>query len=560
MSGARATERSGRIGAEDAPAPGRRVGRYQLCLELASGGMGTVYLARAEGPRGFEKIVALKCIHPHLAGQQSFVDMFLDEARIAGRIAHPNVCHVFDFGFADGVYYIAMEYIFGEPLIRVIRRAVKRGARSEAAISARIIADACEGLHAAHELRGDDGGLLGVVHRDVSPQNLFVGYDGTVRVVDFGIARAAGQIHETRTGELKGKLAYMAPEQLRRLPLDRRTDVWALGVVLWESLTRRRLFRRESEVDTLVAITGDPIPPPSQVSRDVAPELDAIVLRALARRREERYASARELGRDLHRFVSAQPEPIYSADIAEWMEVLFAEERARRLELLEQARASRSEEIPRVSAALHHESSSQDGEEAISSSHVHARIPDPSPSPRAQLQPRHLAGIAAMLGAGLLCLGTATAFGVAMLVRQASPPQVAGPIVIERPEQPERVAADLPALDPPVAPPSPLAEHPDTPPSPQAVDESGGSDDESGGRRRVRPTPPESGWLAIVTPGSWAEVFVDGRRAGRTPLRIGLRPGSHSVELRLADGQRRITRRVAIVSGETTPLSVPVDR
>lgn len=342
----------------DAP-PGatrRRLGRYQLCFELASGGMATVYLARAEGPAGFEKLVALKCIHPHLAREQEFVDMFLDEARIASRISHPNVCSVFEVGSADDTYYLAMEYVVGETLSRVLRRLARdpEGTRPSwmPVFVARIIADICEGLHAAHELRGDKGELLEVVHRDVTPQNLFVSYDGTARIVDFGIAKARGRLHHTQAGLVKGKIAYLAPEQIDHKPIDRRADVWALGVVLWEMSTGMRLFRRDSEVDTLMAVTSDPILAPSEVRPEVPKELDAIALRALSRDPAQRYATAREMGRDLHRFIAGYGEVVGAAEIAEWMEETFGEERRKRLAVIEGSRTVGDGPVLRLDDAL----------------------------------------------------------------------------------------------------------------------------------------------------------------------------------------------------------------
>src|SRR5262245_21397103 len=282
------SKQSGESVPPPAPQPvQRQLGRYQLMLELASGGMATVYLARVAGAAGFEKLVALKRIHAHLAKQQKFTEMFLDEARIAARIGHPNVCDVFDFGEADGTYYLAMEYLLGETVSRLMRKRTHDPSpwtSHELALLARIVAEAAQGLHAAHELRDDRGEPMHVVHRDVSPQNLFVTYDGAAKVVDFGIARARGRIHDTTTGSIKGKYAYMSPEQVKNQTLDRRTDVWALGAILWEMLTRKRLFRRDSEVDTLMAVNDEAIAPPSSVRSDVPTSFDPIVMGALTRK------------------------------------------------------------------------------------------------------------------------------------------------------------------------------------------------------------------------------------------------------------------------------------
>ncbi|MEM9073844.1 MAG: serine/threonine-protein kinase [Myxococcota bacterium] len=323
------------------PVP-KRFGRYRIYSKLAAGGMATVYLARTEHKTGFEKIVALKVIHDHLHTEQSFVDMFLDEARIAAGIDHPNVCSVFDFGEENGVYYIAMEYLLGEPIKRIARTIAKSKDRN--AIQrlpfyiARALADASEGLHAAHELKDATGNPLGVVHRDVSPENIVVTYDGGVKLVDFGVAKAAQRIHKTKINKIKGKFAYVAPEQIRNQDVDRRADIWGLGVCLWEALTLRRLFRRETDASTLSAVIYDDVPAPSELASWVHPTLDKIVLRALARDREQRYPTARALGQDLRKFLTQTGMTIGSAEVSEWMEKLFPDERQSRLDMLQRAR------------------------------------------------------------------------------------------------------------------------------------------------------------------------------------------------------------------------------
>ena len=321
-----------------------KIGRYQLCFELASGGMASVYLARAEGAPGFQKLVALKRIHPHLADEKDYVEMFLDEARIASRITHANVCSVFDFGEADGEYFIAMEYLVGEPLSRVHRRVVanadQRASTLLPARMARVIAQACEGLHAAHELQDADGESLHVVHRDVSAENLFVTYDGATQVVDFGIAHARQRVHHTEAGQVKGTFPYMAPEQMTAAVVDRRVDVWALGAVLWELLTLRTLFLRDTDVNTMYAVLSGEIRPPSDYRSDVPPELDEIVLKALQRNPDERWQTAREMGKALRRCLAKQDDLIGPAEIADWMEELFPGGESRKRQLMEIARTS----------------------------------------------------------------------------------------------------------------------------------------------------------------------------------------------------------------------------
>ncbi|MDB4990967.1 MAG: serine/threonine protein kinase, partial [Myxococcaceae bacterium] len=319
----------------------QRLGRYRLVREIASGGMATVNLAVTEG---LDKLVALKIIHPHLAQEDSFVRMFLDEARLASAISHRNVCNVFDFGETDGRFYIAMDYLSGQSLRDVLRRLRKTDMQIEprklAVYTAYMLAEACEGLHAAHELHGSEGQPLNVVHRDVSPHNLFVTYDGNVSVVDFGIARASDRIQSTATGVLKSKFSYMAPEQMRQLEIDRRADVWALGVVLWESLTLQRLFVRSSQADTVMSVMMDRVRPPSEVNPDIPKELDAVVLRSVCRAPNQRFATAREMGRELMKFCRESGVTVGPIEIEHLMERLFEKEIADSKQLLRRAKAS----------------------------------------------------------------------------------------------------------------------------------------------------------------------------------------------------------------------------
>jgi serine/threonine protein kinase len=316
-----------------------RLGSYVLRHRLAHGGMAEVYLAQKLGEEGFTKWVAIKVILGHLARDERFVRMFLAEARLAARIDHPNVCAVFDLGQSRGTYFLAMEYLHGQPLSSVMQRAASaRGVPVPLAV--RIVADAARGLHAAHELRREDGSLAEVIHRDVSPQNIFVLYSGAAKVVDFGIARSNEAVAErTATGELKGKISYMAPEQVRGGPLDRRADIWALGVVLWELLVGRRLFKRDHEVATGFAVLEGPIPAPSTARPGIPPVFDGIVLRALARDRGTRYAQTLDLARDLEAALAELQKTAGHEEIADLMTELFAREQEDRRTLLRELAA-----------------------------------------------------------------------------------------------------------------------------------------------------------------------------------------------------------------------------
>ncbi len=301
------------------------LGRYRVVDEIGVGGMASVHLARMDGPGGFQKWVAIKKIHPHLVEDESFVQMFLDEARVAARISHPNVATVFDVGKHEDTYWIAMEYLHGEPLREVMRRTEELGTAMPPEIACRVIADAAEGLHAAHELLGKNGEKLGLVHRDVTPHNLFVTYDGVTKVVDFGIAKFSSRMSHTRAGTLKGKLAYMSPEQVHGEGIDRRTDIFALGVVLWELTTGQRLFRMESDLDTLAKVQECNVPRPSTLIRGYPVDLEKIVMKALAKNRGERFRTAREFSRALQSLLMRRGLFIASDEVAAYTQSIFAD-------------------------------------------------------------------------------------------------------------------------------------------------------------------------------------------------------------------------------------------
>ncbi|HLT38210.1 MAG TPA: serine/threonine-protein kinase, partial [Enhygromyxa sp.] len=273
----------------------RWVGRYELIHRVAHGGMATVYLGRAKGKAGFEKVVAVKVIHPHLAGEAEFVGMFLDEARIAARIHHPHVVEILDLGESDGVYFMVMEFIEGENLSALIR--ALEGEQLPVAVTLQIIADTLEGLCAAHELRDPDGRPYKLVHRDVSPHNILINLDGWAKVGDFGIMKAAGKASNTKTGELRGKLAYMSPEQARGVALDHRTDLFAVGVITWELLTGQRLFACATEAATLEKVIACQVPSLAASGFEVdhpglREGLQKLLDRALAADPERRHADA----------------------------------------------------------------------------------------------------------------------------------------------------------------------------------------------------------------------------------------------------------------------------
>ncbi len=294
--------------------PPRVVGRYALYDEIAAGGMATVHFGRLLGPVGFSRTVAIKRLHPQFAKDPEFVSMFLDEARLAARIRHPNVVQTLDVVATQGELFLVMDYIQGESLSKLIRAVRDLGQRIPTRIVTTIMTGALSGLHAAHEARNERGEPLNIVHRDISPQNILVGQDGVPRVLDFGVAKAAGNIQTTREGQLKGKLAYMAPEQLQGLS-SRQIDVFAAAIVLWEALTTQRLFSGDNEGAIVGKLMAGTIEPPSRFAPEAQP-FDQVVLRGLARDPSLRWATAKDFASALERCCGlASPN-----EVGEWVD------------------------------------------------------------------------------------------------------------------------------------------------------------------------------------------------------------------------------------------------
>ncbi len=344
-----------------APLPAR-IGRHQVIGYIATGGMAELFLGKE--PTG--RPVVIKRILPHLARQSSFVSMFIDEARIGSRAKHPNLVEVHELGQVGSDLFLVMEYLVGENLAGLIRRLTKRHEHLSFGLCAYIIAEVCDGLHAAHELTDEGGNRLELVHRDVSPQNVFVTYGGDVKLLDFGVATAAHRLTQTASGEVKGKYAYMSPEQCRGEPLDRRSDIFSLGTVLYELTTQRRLFKRANELQVMRAITEDPIPRPTREMDGYPQALEDICVRALARDREQRYATALEMREDLLRAMSqlgleGDPHETIAAKFAR----LFSDRMERKRELMNRVRGGgdltdllspevdENVDVPIVSAVTH---------------------------------------------------------------------------------------------------------------------------------------------------------------------------------------------------------------
>ncbi|HWO19169.1 MAG TPA: protein kinase [Kofleriaceae bacterium] len=306
---------------------GKRLGKYEILALLALGGTAEIYLARIGGAAGFEKYVVVKCLHDHLADDAEFVKMFLDEARLAAHLDHSNIVQTMELGEHEHRYFMVMEFLAGLSLAMMVRRASERlpGGRIPVPLVMNIIAQACAGLHYAHE-RVVNGKPLNIVHRDISPQNLVVSFEGVVKVVDFGIAKA--ELRETRTqsGTIKGKFAYMSPEQCIATNVDRRTDVFALGVIAHELVTGRRLFKKPSPYETYQAVIECAVEPPSRIDPSIDPAIDPIIMRAVAKEKERRYATAEELGDSILRYLHQRGISSGPADVSRFFDSVFGQE------------------------------------------------------------------------------------------------------------------------------------------------------------------------------------------------------------------------------------------
>jgi serine/threonine-protein kinase len=317
------------------------VGRYALFRELAAGGMATVHLGRLLGPVGFSRTIAVKRLHPQYAKDPDFVGMFLDEANLVSRIRHPNVVPTLDIVNSPSAgLMLVMEYVHGDSLSRLARKCREAQTPIPPRMIAGIMSNVLLGLHAAHEARGMNGEPLNIVHRDVSPQNVLVGADGVARVLDFGVAKAAGRAQTTREGQVKGKLAYMAPEQIRG-KVDRRTDVFAAGIVTWELLAGRRMFDGQNEAELLTRVISGQFPSPTMFAKDLPPQLVAVTMRALSADPDVRFATAKEMALEMEKAVGGVASP---SEISEWVEALSKNELHERMQYVES--------IERASAAL----------------------------------------------------------------------------------------------------------------------------------------------------------------------------------------------------------------
>lgn len=329
--------------------PVKHFGPYNLIGRLGFGGMAEVFLAFTSGPGGVRKLCVVKRLHRHLRKSKDFVRMFLDEARLAARLNHPNVIQTYELGEIDGAYFIAMEYLQGQSLDRLMRLRDKGEPARWYQLVARVLSDALEGLHYAHELADFDGTPLQIVHRDISPQNIFVTYEGISKILDFGVAKAATQVDQTESGVLKGKCSYVAPEQAQGGKLDRRVDVWSMGVVLWEAVTNRRLFKSNTNAATLMEVLTAQIPLVMDVAPNVPLTLGQVVENALQRKPENRYATARRMKEDIDGYFREIANPISREEIGAFVSEAFGDVRSQQARVVEECLAdATASRLPRT--------------------------------------------------------------------------------------------------------------------------------------------------------------------------------------------------------------------
>ncbi len=318
----------------------QRFGKYTLLSQIALGGMAELFLALQRSVAGFEKLIVVKRVLPHLAKDDSFIEMLLTEARIAATLNHPNIAHIYDVGQANDRYYIAMEHVHGEDLRSLVRQMKKKGVTAfplEHALA--IVLGCCAGLAYAHDKVDLDGEPMGIVHRDVSPQNILVTFTGDVKLVDFGIAKAGrGGMEDTGSGQLKGKVPYMSPEQAQGLYLDNRSDIFSLGIMLFELCTGRRLFRGKNEMETLRKIVEDEYPKPRDLNPHLSPRLEEIILRSLEKDAGRRYQSARDMQADLEDYIRSEQLKVSALSLGSWMQELFSDKLEAQKKMLQEGR------------------------------------------------------------------------------------------------------------------------------------------------------------------------------------------------------------------------------
>jgi serine/threonine-protein kinase len=553
-------------------------GRYLLLKKIATGGMAELFLGKQVGIEGFEKPVVIKQILPHLSENEEFITMFLDEARVAARLNHPRVVQIYDLGKEGPSYFIAMEYVRGQDLRKIIKRAQSLREGVPLGVSLHILVGVLEGLDHAHRQTDPAGRPIHLVHRDVSPQNILVSYEGDVKLVDFGIAKASTQIYQTRAGILKGKYAYMSPEQAQGLAVDRRSDVFAVGILLYELTTGRRLFRQANEIETLKKVIECSVAPPSSVEPDYPRDLEEIALRALERDPGRRFQDAREMQVSLESFLRRHGILTSSARLAEYMHRLFAQEIGAAMDELRVLMEARpGEPLPTLPAAAAPapDTSSPSPEEAATQVGSGSRRSAPQPEPAAAektllLEPgdmvpleggttgfsehgetvilpqeaavppeelemaapdaarrRHVTLVAVTLGAmaiaALVILWRATREAPPI---EPLPAAELSPVAGGAPPPPPLPKA-APARPTPLSPAPPRSVPPEA-----AVEEEEEKPARKRRKRRKKEAPPPGPAVLSVRTNPETQVYADGKLLGTTPLEVRHEAGALSLRLR----------------------------
>ncbi len=519
--------------------------------------MGEIFLAELRGAAAFRKLCVVKRLLPHLADDPEISELFLNEARLAAQLSHPNVCHVYELDAQDGQYYLVMELLQGASLSQMYAER-RIGALDDPRLVVSLFQQACEGLHHVHELRSASGRQLHVIHRDVSPQNLFATYSGVLKLLDFGVAKIRSAIPSNEHSSIKGKFAYMSPEQIRGDELDRRSDLFSLGIVLFQTLTGNQPFARKTDILTSVAILEEPIPRLRDLRPDVPRALDAAVACAMSRSRDDRFPDAREMSRAL---VAAIGGATYAPDeIAKRLAPMMTPALARQRELIARARAQTHEivvpELPE---------DADPGRVAGNTMAVQPAADTVWDRPR---QPSRRGW--AWIGAALAVSGIAAAIGVVKLrgddpprekpaadataQASASPPAAPEPAVtpLTQPAEPPPPSPDAgaPSASPPLPPDSATTDPPDVAPargettarserrSEHRTDRRGGARERASPQIVIAP-PAEPGFIAIDSE-PYANIFIDGEAVGDTPvLRQRVSAGKHKVRAVLEDGRSR---------------------
>jgi serine/threonine protein kinase len=562
---------------------GTHIGKYVIQRKLAEGGMAEIFLASSFGPEGFEKQVIIKRIRPAFADDASFVEMFVSEARLVSRLNHANIVQIFDFDRHENTFYIAMEYVRGKSLAQTHQRARELSVPLAPVLAAQIITEVARGLSFAHRLT-ERGQPLGLVHRDVTPQNVLVSYEGAVKLTDFGIAKAGSRA--STVGMLKGKFAYMSPEQSRGEPVDSRTDIFALGITLWELLTGGRLFDGDSDIAVLRAVQDRSVLPPEQLNPAVDHTLSTLVMRCLERDRAARFQSAQELERALGRYINGSGAQAEDTDIGAWMRELFPIEAAR-TENTEYRPTALSADGLGGNPALGIQATSLSGSRQMPPDLLSSRGAEPLPLRQASaytpvVSPEDVSGEPAtrrgeptkwvtkpMLFVGAAAIGSTLVAIVLAVVLSTKPepkPTRASSAVNSLEEPPPKPAQPVKPSGlvlPPVEPtPSPLEATPaprePTPtaapvvPAPKVVSPPAAPHPV---RRPAAKGPP--GTLAL-TVNPWGQVFIDGKNLGEQVGRseYSLPPGFHQVEVKgpLSWGPKQIEIQSKLTSSQTVLL------